>query len=138
MPLHNPYEGQGNARQLVETVEDFLHRLPPASTSIGPGLDWIFVANPYRDAWSSKGGLGSDSNGDGHGKVAEFEVLGAEILYDLTGLREWIEREKKGQAQASITRAFNVEKEGFVKKLLDGAKELGCTSGKVGLTLQKQ
>ncbi|AEO67752.1 1aa27437-0e3f-49f3-828c-21c5fee6622b [Thermothielavioides terrestris] len=45
--LYNKYEGEPGARQLSESVDDFLARLPPATTDWRPGLDWIFIANPY-------------------------------------------------------------------------------------------
>lgn len=46
--LHNPYEGKVScAKQLNETVETFLSRLPPSSTDISPQNPWIFVANPF-------------------------------------------------------------------------------------------
>ncbi|KAK3301480.1 uncharacterized protein B0H64DRAFT_314945 [Chaetomium fimeti] len=45
--LHNPYEGQPGARQLSESIERFLSRLPPSKTDRRPDLDWLWVANPY-------------------------------------------------------------------------------------------
>lgn len=46
--LHNPYEGKYCcAKQLNETIEGFLSRLPPATTDVGPDVPWIYVANPY-------------------------------------------------------------------------------------------
>src|SRR5438045_6428313 len=45
--LHNPYEGLCYARQLNETVEEFLERLPPATTRQSHKIPWIFIANPH-------------------------------------------------------------------------------------------
>jgi hypothetical protein len=45
--LHNPYEGQPGARQLSESIEHFLSRLPPSTTDRRPGLDWVRISNPY-------------------------------------------------------------------------------------------
>ncbi|KAM4057969.1 DNA polymerase II large subunit-like protein [Hirsutella rhossiliensis] len=45
--LHNPYAGVSYAWQLTETVDDFLARLPPATTVQGETLPWIFICNPY-------------------------------------------------------------------------------------------
>ncbi|KAH6649651.1 hypothetical protein F5144DRAFT_616753 [Chaetomium tenue] len=45
--LHNLYEGLPGAWQLSEPIENFLSRLPPSTTDLRPGLDWIHVANPY-------------------------------------------------------------------------------------------
>lgn len=43
----NVYEDYPSGRQLSETVETFLKRLPPLSTSIIEYGPWIYVANPY-------------------------------------------------------------------------------------------
>lgn len=46
--LHNPYEGKAScAKQLTETIETFLSRLPPATTNAELEVPWIFVANPF-------------------------------------------------------------------------------------------
>lgn len=45
--LHNPYEGQPGARQLSESIEHFLSRLPPSTTDRRPALDWVRISNPY-------------------------------------------------------------------------------------------
>ncbi|KAK4236932.1 hypothetical protein C8A03DRAFT_35131 [Achaetomium macrosporum] len=46
-PLYNAYEGEPGAWRLSESIEQFLARLPPATTDWRPGLDWIWIANPY-------------------------------------------------------------------------------------------
>lgn len=45
--LHNAYKGRVSAKQLSETIDDFLRRLPPATTDATPEIPWIYVANPY-------------------------------------------------------------------------------------------
>lgn len=45
--LHNPYAGVPYAWQLTETVDDFLSRLPPATTTQTPETPWIYICNPY-------------------------------------------------------------------------------------------
>ncbi|KAG7284118.1 hypothetical protein NEMBOFW57_010479 [Staphylotrichum longicolle] len=45
--VHNPYETCPSARQLTESIPAFLARLPPATTDWRPGLDWIWIANPF-------------------------------------------------------------------------------------------
>lgn len=46
-PLYNICEGRPGARELSESVDDFLARLPPATTNQSLFLDWIWIANPY-------------------------------------------------------------------------------------------
>ncbi|KAI1371020.1 DUF1917-domain-containing protein [Hypoxylon crocopeplum] len=45
--LHNPYAGVQYAWQLTETIEDFLERVPPATTNGTLENPWIWVCNPY-------------------------------------------------------------------------------------------
>ncbi|UKZ49563.1 hypothetical protein TrVGV298_003810 [Trichoderma virens] len=45
--LHNPYAGISYAWQLTETIDNFLSRLPPATTDQTSDTPWIFICNPY-------------------------------------------------------------------------------------------
>ncbi|KAL2135692.1 hypothetical protein VTI74DRAFT_7373 [Chaetomium olivicolor] len=45
--LFNAYASLPGTRRLTESVPSFLARLPPAATDWQPGLDWIWIANPY-------------------------------------------------------------------------------------------
>lgn len=53
------------------------------------------------------------------------------MLEELTTHRHTIEKKNPGKAKGTITKAVNAHKEEMVKKLLDTAKELHCTTGKV-------
>ncbi|KAI5854085.1 DUF1917-domain-containing protein [Durotheca rogersii] len=44
---HNPYAGVEHAWQHTETVEEFLKRLPPATTEQTPSNSWVWIYNPY-------------------------------------------------------------------------------------------
>ncbi|KAI0875318.1 hypothetical protein GGS24DRAFT_297092 [Hypoxylon argillaceum] len=44
---HNPYAGHPYAWQLSESVNEFLARLPPATTKETPDCSWIWICNPY-------------------------------------------------------------------------------------------
>jgi hypothetical protein len=132
--LYNPYEGAFSGRQLGETVDEFLERLPPATTPITDIVHWIYIANPYRKAPKRDEHEQNESDEappDEESDWARFVVLGGNLLEELTTIRHTIEKQKAGKAKAIITRAVNPEKEKIVKKLLDTAVELHCTSGKV-------
>jgi len=132
--LYNPYEGAFSGRQLGETVDEFLERLPPATTPITDIVHWIYIANPYRKAPKRDEHEQNESDEappDEESDWARFVVLGGNLLEELTTIRHTIEKQKAGKAKAIITRAVNPEKEMIVKKLLDTAVELHCTSGKV-------
>ena len=140
--LYNFYEGvryRSCARQLEETVEEFLARLPPATTrvSFSPWIPWIFIGNPYRKApaWKPekdvKGDLGEEGPPEEDRDLEKFIFLGKKLLGELSSIKHGIEVRTPRAAKASITRAVNVEKEKIVQKILDTATELHVTSGKV-------
>lgn len=135
--LYNPYEGSNCGRQLGETVEEFLTRLPPATTRVSPTTPWIYIANPFRKAPTRKrdknaeGDLAEEGPPSEDSDWAQFVVLGGNLLEELTGIRHAVEKQKTGDAKGRTTKAFNVEKDKTVSKILDKATELHCTSGKV-------
>lgn len=131
--LYNPYEGLPDSRQLSETVEEFLQRLPPRSTHTSEMITWIRIANPYRKAPALESNQKINAEGppeEGSG-WAQFVVLGGNMLDELTTIRHDIEKQKSGKAKATITKAYNPLKNVIVQKLLDTAADLHCTSGKV-------
>lgn len=138
-PLYNPYEGQLCGRQLGESVEYFLERLPPSithtttsMTARAGGIPWIYIANPYRKSPKNDSGeLANEGPPDENSDWPQFVVRGGDILEELTSIKNDIEKKKTGQARAAITRAINIERDVIVQKLLDTAVQLHCTSGKV-------
>lgn len=135
--LYNPYEGNPCGRQLGETVEEFLTRLPPATTQVSLQLPWIYIANPYLKAPSaikpehSQEEVTAEGPPDEDSDWAKFVVLAGNLLEELTGIKHEIEKKNVGKAKSTITRQLNVQKEKIVKKILEAATELHCTSGKV-------
>jgi hypothetical protein len=131
--LYNPYEGQSCGRQLGESVDEFLHRLPPSTTPVSSRLPWIFIANPYRKAPKpdNEGEL-AERPPDDNSQWARFVVEGGNLLEELLILKNKIEKEKAGSAKSTIAEALNVQRNIIVEKLLDTAVEMHCTSGKVG------
>jgi hypothetical protein len=131
--LYNPYEGYRGGRQLGETVDEFLERLPPQTTTTQL-VDWIYIANPYRKApkrtdeqMAKEGPLEEESD------WAEFVRRGGELLEELTRRRHSVEKQMSEKSKASVSRAFNQlgYREETVKKILDTAAKLHCTNGKV-------
>lgn len=137
--LYNPYEGLVNARQLTETVEEFLQRLPPRSTPMSDIGPWIRISNPYRKAPSLETSRKIHDEGppEEGSDWAQFVVLGGSMLEELTAIRLEIEKQKPGKAKSTITKAYNPRKDAIVQRLLDSAAELHCTSGKVSDTTDK-
>ncbi|TVY39237.1 UPF0696 protein-like protein [Lachnellula occidentalis] len=129
--LYNPYEGNPCGRQLDESVDEFLHRLPPASTPFSSRVPWIFIANPYRKAPKPKDeGELAEGPPDDDSQWARFVVEGGKLLEQLLVLKNKIEKEKAGATKATVTKALNVQRNIIVEKLLDTAVDMHCTSGK--------
>jgi hypothetical protein len=141
--LYNPYEGQECGRQLGETVEEFLRRLPPSTTAStasmtagAEGIPWIYIANPFRKppkipSEYKQHELANEGPPDENSDWAQYVVRGETILAELTSIKNEIEKKRAGQAKATITKAINAQKAVIVQRLLDTAAELHCTSGKV-------
>ncbi|KAG9233070.1 hypothetical protein BJ875DRAFT_379371 [Amylocarpus encephaloides] len=129
--LYNPYKGLTCARQLEESVPEFLERIRPSKTSTDP---WILIANPFRklkSAGESRGGEGSSkgpANEDAN--WATFVKLGNSLLEQLTVVKNDIEKKNAKKPKAIVARAIDVEKEKIVKQILDTAVELRRTTGK--------
>ncbi|KAI9707188.1 MAG: hypothetical protein M1836_000148 [Candelina mexicana] len=117
--LYNPYEGQLSARQLTESVPEFLTRLPPLSSQLSEVGPWIWVANPH----STRRPLGEN--------LGELKTAGEKLLEDFMGEKRRIERDMKGKAKATITRKLNPLVKELQDRIFEVAKEKGCTSGKV-------
>jgi len=115
--LYNPYEGSISARQLAESVPDFLSRLLPLSTPISTS-PWIYIANPY----SSHRPTSSD--------WAAFMTAGQYLLSEFSKDKSRIESSMVGRPQFRITKAITPLRKVVEKGILTLAKEKGCTAGK--------
>ena len=116
--LYNPYEGMAYARQLKESVEEFLHRLPPLTTPASDNGPWIFIANPH----SPKRPLEQD--------LAGLTTAGEKILSDFSARKAELEAATTGRAKSSMARKVTEERKAVEAALLAAAVEHGCTSGK--------
>jgi len=136
--LYNPYQGMSNARQLDETVDAFLGRLPASTTQVSWHTPWIFIANPYRKAPVRNFMGPSDTKFDDEGPPAEisdhdqFIVLATDLLSELAEVRRSFEM-MEGNAKSTITRKVNPEKEKIARQILNLAIDLHVTAGKVSL-----
>lgn len=131
--LYNPYEGDLYAKQLGESVDEFVQRLPPATTPATEVHPWIFLANPYRKVSKNKyseAKLADEAPPNDCANLAEFVVRGNQILCQLTDLRHDMERKNPGKAKGTITKALNAHRDEIVKELLATAVELHVTTGK--------
>ncbi|KAL8925161.1 MAG: hypothetical protein Q9208_003666 [Pyrenodesmia sp. 3 TL-2023] len=117
-PLYNPYKGLVNARQLEESVLDFLQRLPPLTTPVSKDCPWIFIANPHASSRPTDKDQGA------------YRLAAEEMLEEFTQKKEDIEKSMAGKAQSSITRKLTPLRKALEEKLLAKAKEKSFTTGK--------
>lgn len=134
--LHNPYAGVPYAWQLTETVDDFLARLPPATTVQDETIPWIFICNPYIPRLQRRHSDGAclKTNED-EGPAEENSRLqlvvqgGMERLELLSSLRDKLER--AGKSQAVIKREMSKEAKQATLDILNLAHAGKVRTGKV-------
>lgn len=117
--LFNPLEGKMNARQLSETIPEFLKRLPPLDTHWPPD-GWIWIANPYSKPEHSQR----------HQDVVTFEREGSQLLRNYRELRERLEAENPGKTKANITRMLGPERDAMKQQIEELAIETKVLTGK--------
>lgn len=121
--LFNRLEGEHAARQLHETIDQFLKRLPPSggrSVYVGP---WIWISNPNRH------GKGKDREDRGDSEAFMNRTRRAIEDYDTE--RKMIEEGPEDKAKGAITRKLTPHRTRLKAELLKIAVEESCLSGKV-------
>lgn len=136
--LHNPYAGMKYAWQLTETVEDFLARMPPATTDQTPDSPWIWVCNPYikrkrkQEAANQMIRGGEDEAPEEKGADLGSVVEGG--MARLHFASEFINFcRNSGNQPAIITRECRKAGTDAAKDILDLAKAHRVRCGKVGV-----
>lgn len=133
--LHNPYAGVPYAWQLTETVDDFLKRLPPATTTSVP---WVFICNPYiprvnkrlSDTLQQKGPDNDNEAPDEEGSNVEIVVEGGEARLHL--LRALIETAAQTKmAKSTKEKEMDKERKRAVNDILTLAHAAKVRAGKV-------
>ncbi|KAI4664273.1 uncharacterized protein J4E79_003776 [Alternaria viburni] len=120
LELFNPLEGQDDAWQLGEPVDDFVRRLPPYTTSIST-CPWIWGANPYRNPRDK-----SPSP-----RVQDFISRGTELLQQSLQIRRDIQKEGAKGPRGMVTKQLLQESKALQERISDLAKDTHVLSGKV-------
>jgi hypothetical protein len=123
LELFNPLEGQDDAWQLGESVDDFVRRLPPYTTSITT-CPWIWAANPYRDPRDK-----SPSP-----RVQDFTSRGMDLLEQSLQTRRNIQKEGARGPRGMVTRQLVQESKALQERLSSLAKDTHVLSGKASST----
>ena len=116
-PPRNPYEGDRMAKQLSESLEDYLNRLKPSKTTTEAG-PWIWIANPRT------------SNQNMYRNQPRFVDEGNGLLDVYMSRKRKLEEQNPDLAPATITRRLKPEREWLEESLSDMAKKCSVTNGK--------
>ena len=117
----NYYEDKASAKQLAESVPEFLSRLPPSTTtSVAISDHWIWICNPYPNHPRAR--QAED--------VATFRQLGTRLLEGYLARKADVERENRGKPAGSITRLLRPDRLSLESDISDLAKTKGITNGK--------
>ncbi|KIW69627.1 hypothetical protein PV04_05495 [Phialophora macrospora] len=121
----NYYEGHPSAKQLDESVSDFLARLPPSTTTAAHAQDhWIWICNPSPRALST--GTRTRAPED----LATFKQLGTRLLEGFLARKTDLETANPGKQPGAITRMLRSDRTTLESSLRDLAQSHGVTSGK--------
>lgn len=134
--LHNPYAGVSYAWQLFETVEDFLNRLPPATTEATPERPWIYICNPtirrkpkHEAQNQSSRGNEDEAPEDEGTQLATLIEGGTERLHLLRLLMEAVRNTE--QSSSTMRREISEAKRHAVSNILSLAHACRVKAGKV-------
>lgn len=132
--LHNPYEGQVSAKQLNETMSEFLARLPPATTDVTLNIPWIYVANPFIPR--EGGGGVEEAPAESGAQLNTFVEGGGERLQLFGDLLRAVDEKKRaggaGRVSMAMSRQVTAEREGCVNDILMLARVMKVRTGKAG------
>jgi hypothetical protein len=121
-------EGVSTARQLTETVDEFLKRLPPRTTITA---SWIWITCPML-----KGkGKTAESRHNPELEVSPDDMTDRAnaLLSQFAGEKERIINANPNSAQSTITRKLGPLREQLKEDILDVAVASGVTNGKVSM-----
>jgi hypothetical protein len=126
LELFNFREGQSDAWQLGESVEDFIKRLPPYTTSMST-YPWIWAENPYRNPRDKSASP----------QIDYFTSRGMELLEESLQKRHDIQAEGAHGPRGMVTRLLNQESKALQQRIASLASETHVLSGKVNRIAQE-
>ena len=117
----NYYEGKLSAKQLHESVAEFLTRLPPSTTTNIHAQDhWIWICNPFplkpRDRKPED--------------LATFRQLGTRLLDDFLTRKSEVEAENPNKPAQVVTKKLKPTRDSLESNISTLAKQQGITAGK--------
>lgn len=116
--LHNPLEGESAAKQLSESVENFVERLRPSESTSGFDGPWIWAANPHVEHHPVKQDL------------AGLSEQAGKLLREYDSFRILMQRDMPGKVPSVIGRKLTPKRKELEANLRKTALEHKVTSGK--------
>ncbi|KFA45800.1 hypothetical protein S40293_07334 [Stachybotrys chartarum IBT 40293] len=134
--LHNPYANVPYAWHLTETVDDFLKRLPPATTDVSESVPWIFICNPYIPRMKKEDGANQSIKGSEDEAPQED---GSKLFLVIEGGMERLELTKSfidglsktGKSKFAIDKETRLERRKAAEDILNLAHAAKVRAGKV-------
>lgn len=123
--LYNRLEGHPTARQLSETVDEFLKRLPPKTTFTG---DWIWITDPVVKGKGKKAEVARASESE---ETPDGMRQCNALLEQYSDEQDRIKTANLNCAQSTITRKLGPLREKLKEEILDLAVASRVTNGKV-------
>lgn len=120
--LYNPLQGLYCGRQLEESLDEFLDKLPPSTSIISSKLPWIRVANPYIQDCEDNARFGPPER---------FQEVCEALLEDLEEQMMRLKIDMEGRPAQMITRAVNKKRSETVDKIHQHAIDMNVKVGKV-------
>ncbi|CAD0107738.1 unnamed protein product [Aureobasidium uvarum] len=122
---YNRLEGVTTARQLTETVDEFVERLPPRTTFMGP---WIWITCPIVNG---KGKIAaSRHNPELEESPEQMTNRARTLLSQFAAEKERISSANPNSTQSTIMRKLGPLREQLKEDILDIAVASGVTNGK--------
>lgn len=120
LELFNPLQGRPDAWQLGESVDEFVRRLPPVTTSVFT-CPWIWAENPHRNPRDKSSCP----------RVGDFTTHGMKLLEQSLDNRREIQKASASQPKGMMTRQLNQESKSLQERIAILAKDTNVISGKV-------
>jgi hypothetical protein len=118
--LFNPRAGHTDSWQLGESVDDFIRRLSPTTTSIAT-CPWIWAENPHRNPRDVSAAS----------RVDEFTSRGMELLANSLKTRQRIQAKGSEGHKAVLNKQLKQESNDLQQRIADLAAEHHICTGKV-------
>lgn len=119
---YNPGQGRNDAWQLGESIDEFVKRIPPLTTSILT-VPWIWAHDPRQ----------SLADRELCPQVDEFMIRGRLLLDEALQNRQAIQTKNRHGSKGMLTRLLGQDSKELQQRITDLAAKCGILSGKASI-----